>query len=216
MKQAAFILIFLSPFFMEKCLAQTESANSITTSSPSVKKFRANHITLAFTNAHTALPFSKFIRLVTGEIHPGFEVGTGITWKAKKKQEWFQTFKFGYSYHKLVQHSLVFYTETGYRYHLAAGLEASIKIGGGYMRAIIANQVFSDGQDNEKQYAKITSGRSQAILTASTGISKTFRKPALGIFLEYQQRLQTPFIKSYVPLLPYNILLIGVTIPLKK
>ena len=31
----------------------------------------------------------------------------------------------------------------------------------------------------------------------------------LQVFMNYQQRLQTPFVKSYVPLLPYNNLSLG-------
>ena len=35
----------------------------------------------------------------------------------------------------------------------------------------------------------------------------------LKLFIHYQQRLQMPFVKSYVPILPYNSFLIGITKP---
>jgi hypothetical protein len=38
----------------------------------------------------------------------------------------------------------------------------------------------------------------------------------MKIFASYQQRVQLPFVKSYVPLLPYNGLLIGLSRPLHK
>jgi hypothetical protein len=85
------------------------------------------------------------------------------------------------------------------------------------MRAIIATEVFSDGVEDGKQYAKISSGRSQGIASLSFGIGKEFKKLSrTRFFLEYQQRLQTPFIQSYVPLLPTNIMKVGVSIPFKR
>ena len=84
------------------------------------------------------------------------------------------------------------------------------------MRAIVANQVFSYEQEEGNKYSKIISGRSQAIITASFGISQNFQKPRCNLFLEYQQRLQTPFIQAYVPMLPYNILIVGFKVPFKK
>jgi len=206
-------LLILSLLCASAVSAQT------TQSSPSTSKksrFRLEHISFGFTNSHTAEPLGAFVELFIGELHPGIEVGTGFSWKNWKRQTIFQEFKFGYSYHRWVQHSIVLYTEFGYRYTLPKGFAATMKLGGGYMRAIIANQVFLDGQEDGVQYSKITSGRSQAIVTASMGISQTFQKPRGTLFLEYQQRLQTPFIQSYVPILPYNIIVAGFKIPLKK
>ena len=41
-------------------------------------------------------------------------------------------------------------------------------------------------------------------------------KKPLSVFATYQQRIQTPFVKSYVPLLPYNTLMLGCKITLKN
>jgi hypothetical protein len=173
-------------------------------------------LSIAFTNSHTALPFGSFSKLFTGPFHPGFEVGPEIKWSDKKKHDWFQNFRIGYSYHRLVQHSLVFYTEFGYRYKFPMGISSSVRLGGGYMRAIVANQVFADGQVDNQQYTKITSGRSQAIVMTTFNLSKDIGNKGHKFYIEYQQRLQTPFIQAYVDLLPYNIFLTGISIPLKK
>jgi hypothetical protein len=34
--------------------------------------------------------------------------------------------------------------------------------------------------------------------------------------MEYQQKIQAPFIKEYVPILLYNSLLLGVAVPINK
>lgn len=211
-KYIPFICLLL--FLAMNLSALSQSADS-SMSKKRVSKFKSNHWSIAFTNSHTALPFGSFSKLFTGPLHPGFETGTALVWSNKKKHDWFQSFRIGYSYHRLVQHSIVFYTELGYRYKLPHGFSASMRLGGGYMRAIVANQVFSDGQTDGIQYTKITSGRSQAILMTTLGLTKAIGPKGLKLYMEYQQRLQTPFIASYVNLLPYNILITGISIPVK-
>jgi hypothetical protein len=49
----------------------------------------------------------------------------------------------------------------------------------------------------------------------SVGINKKISPAGLKVFIQYQQRIQMPFIKSYVPLLPSNLLMAGIRIPCK-
>ncbi len=195
-------------------LSTISSAQEATTAKT---KRKTEYISLAFTNSHTAMPFASFSRLVTGKYHPGFEVSTGFNWKSRSKHDWTQSISLGYSYHRWVQHSLVLYTEFGYRYKLPGGFSADMNIGGGYMRAIIATEAFSDGVRKGAQYSKFSSGRSQAIGTLTFGVSKKINSGAgPSFFLQYQQRMQTPFIASYVPVLPYNIMKVGIAISLNN
>jgi hypothetical protein len=176
---------------------------------------RVKYITASIINAHTAKPFGSFTRLCHQDFHPGMEIGAGLNWKTKPKHDWFQEVRFGYFYHRWVQHSFSLYTEAGYRYKLPLNIAIEARLGAGYTRVIVANQVFADGYDKERKYTKITSGRSQAIFTTSFGINKTIIKGNdTRVFFQYQQRIQTPFVRSYVPLLPYNIAMLGVNIPL--
>jgi hypothetical protein len=92
---------------------------------------------------------------------------------------------------------------------------AIAKLGAGYMQAIPDSQIFI--LENDKGYVKKNNfGRAQAILNFGLSLQKQFTKPGGKIFLEYQQRLQVPFIPSYVPVLPYNILMIGCSFPMHK
>jgi hypothetical protein len=65
--------------------------------------------------------------------------------------------------------------------------------------------------DGEYKVVK-DAGRAQAMVVFNLGAGYNF---ALGsqypwqVFVTYQQRIQTPFIKSYVPLFPYNSLMVG-------
>jgi hypothetical protein len=176
---------------------------------------REKYLITTFTNAHTAKPFGSFGSLFTKELHPGFEFAAGMNWKTKAKHDWFQEIRFGYFYHRWVEHSFALYTEFGYRYKLPAHFEIEARLGGGYTRVIVANEIFSDGYDKDRQYTKITSGKNQAIITTSFAASKSISKANdTKVFFQYQQRIQTPFVQSYIPLLPYNMAMIGLRIRL--
>ena len=179
------------------------------------KKHKPDHISIAFTTMHTTFPFGSFSALFTKEFHPGFEIATGFNWKTKKKHDWFQTFDVGYSYHRFVQHSFVLYSEFGYRYKFLKTFSAAAKLGAGYLHAIPVGKIFELKEDGTYK-KKANLGRPQAMAGFSMDIAKKISASGLVLFLEYQQRLQLPFIKSYVPLLPSNMLMAGVKIPVKS
>ncbi len=179
------------------------------------QKHKPDHFSIAFTTLHTAFPFGSFSKLFTKEFHPGFEIGTGFNWKTKEKHDWFQTFNLGYSYHRFVQHSLALYSETGYRYNFRKSFSAAAKLGIGYLHAIPVGKIF-ELKDDGTYKKKTNLGRPQAMAGFSFSASKKIAPSGLAVFFEYQQRLQFPFIKSYVPLLPSNMLMAGINIPFKK
>lgn len=179
------------------------------------QRHKPDHYSIAFTTLHTDFPFGSFSNLFTKEFHPGFEVGTGITWKTKGKHAWFQDFQFGYSYQRFVQHTVVLYSEFGYRHQFLKTFSAEATIGAGYLQAISAVKVFKL-QSNGAYKKKNTIGRPQALGSLSVEISKKISADGKSLFLNYQQRLQLPFIKSYVPLLPSNILMFGIKVPVKS
>jgi len=179
------------------------------------QKHKPDHFSITFTTLHTAFPFGRFSKLFTKEFHPGFEIGTGFNWKTKAKHDWFQTFEFGYSYHRFVQHSLALYSEAGYRYKFLKKFSAEAKLGGGYLHAVPVGKIFKLKDDGTYE-KKSNLGRPQAMAGFSLCVSKKISISGPAIFLEYQQRIQLPFIKSYVPLLPSNMLMVGVTIPVKS
>lgn len=169
-------------------------------------------------NTGTAKPFSKFGNLVTSIQHPGIEAAYAFNWKTKARHDWYQEFKVGYFYHRFVQHAIPVYTDLGYRYKFSPKWSAQAVIGAGYMHSIPATAQLKLQDDGTYKKGKGI-GRSQGIAIANIGIAHVFRPEALRplkVFITYQQMLQTPFINSYVPLLPYNTLLVGIGIQLKS
>jgi hypothetical protein len=167
-------------------------------------------------NTASAYPFSKFTSLATKVQHPGIEVGYGFNWKTRNKHDWYQEIKAGYFYHRFVQHGIPFYTDFGYRYKFSKRWTSNIALGAGYLHSIPATTQFK--LDENGAYEKKKSiGRIQAMAVANLGAGYTLQgKLPLKIFTAYQQQIQMPFVKSYVPILPYNSLMVGVSMPFKN
>lgn len=176
---------------------------------------QARFVSVAVTNHHSAYPFSSFANLFKKEFHPGVEFGYGFNWKTAPKHDWYQTFKAGYFYHRFVQHAIPLSTQLGYRYKLNP-FQLSAALGAGYLHSIPATAVLQLSDDGTYEKAKGI-GRGQALFNFTLGaqyiIYKQKQRP-ISIFLDYQQQVQTPFIQSYVPLLPYNSIAFGISVPL--
>jgi len=172
---------------------------------------RQKEWSLAVMNTQSAMPFGKFAGMFSDQFHPGVEGGIGFNWKTKPKHDWFQEFKAGYFFHRFVQHAIPVYADFGYRYKFSKRLASGVMIGVGYLHSIPATAKLK--LDNNGEYANNKGiGRMQAM--AALGLQITFtmnpkaRRP-FNIFSRYQQQIQMPFVKSYVPLLPYNSFMIG-------
>lgn len=179
---------------------------------------RNKQISVAFLNTGSAYPFAEFGKLITTVQHPGIELGYGFNWKTKPKHDWFQEFKVSYFYHRFVQHGIPIYTDIGYRYKFSRELSAGVSFGAGYMQSIPATAKLKLGANGE--YKKDNGfGRSQAIAVISFSLGYSIHssvKNAPRLFVTYQQFLQTPFVKAYVPILPYNSILIGCGVPFRS
>jgi hypothetical protein len=178
---------------------------------------KEKQVTLAFTNSQSAYPFGSLSKLFSGPFHPGFEVGYGFNWKTKPKHDWYQAFRVGYFYHRFVQQGIPLYTQTGYRYKPWRQVHFNTALGLGYLHSIPGSAVLKANSDGEYENAKGI-GRSQVLINLSLGTRYALSKKenAASVFLQYTQQLQAPFIKSYVPLLPYNNIALGFSMPFKK
>lgn len=181
-----------------------------------ITQTKGRQISVAVTNNHSAYPFASFSKLFSGPFHPGAEAGYQFNWKTKAKHDWWQSFKAGVFHHRFVQTAIPIYTQFGYRYKPFDRLHMQGGLGAGYLHSIPATSVLKDDGNGSYEKAKGI-GRPQALVNLSVGVRYVLKgQMAPSIFLDYVQQLQTPFIKSYVPLLPYNSTSIGVSVPLKK
>lgn len=171
---------------------------------------KARNYLLSVFNAATQLPNGKSFGK---PLHLGGTAGAEFLYNRNPKNQWYQTAKLGFSYHKYVQSVVQLYSEFGYRRAIWRGTAAELRLGGGYLHAIPATEIFTlkDGV-----YKKKTNlGRPQAMAGAALALSYTLQKGAhpLRFSIDYQFYLQMPFVKSYVPLLPNTLLHIAVAAP---
>lgn len=175
-------------------------------------------ISIAFMNTSTANPFSQFGKLITTIQHPGIELCYSFNWKTKNQHDWYQEIKLAYFYHRFVQNAIPLYSDFGYRYKFSTRWTAQVAIGAGYIHSIPATAQLTLQDNGEYKNGKGI-GRKQGLAVVNIGaahiINPSAPKP-VKIFITYQQMLQMPFINAYVPLLPYNNLLVGISIPLKS
>jgi hypothetical protein len=174
-----------------------------------------HYMGLAVMNTQTDLPFGKFTGMFYKAFHPGIEFSYGKNFSIKNKHDWYYDFRLAYFYHRFVQHGIPLYSNLGYRYKINQRWSATVELGAGYLHSIPATAKLRLNSDGEYEPDKGL-GRMQvnACFAIGTGYLLNPADPSsLKLFINYQQRLQMPFVKSYVPLLPYNSFLIGITKP---
>ncbi|MEO6611138.1 MAG: hypothetical protein ABIT05_03365 [Chitinophagaceae bacterium] len=186
--------------------------------STAVSAQKINYTSIAVFTTQNAMPFGKFTGLFSETLHPGIEAGYGKIFSAKKKHEWTAELKLAYFYHRFVQHGIPLYLNMGYRYLVKKNFSIETSLGAGYMHSIPATAKLKLNNDGEYENNKGI-GRMQSIVTFNAGVGYILHPRATRptrIFASYQQRVQFPFVKSYVPLLPYNSFIIGLSRPLYK
>ena len=176
------------------------------------------YLSFAVLTTQNAKPFGKFAGLFDDVIHPGIQAAYGRNIAMAQHHDWFVEFRIGYFYHRFVQHAIPFYLNFGYRYKVTDHFSAEASLGAGYLHSIPASAQLK--LDSNGDYVKGKGiGRMQAMATFSLGFGYTLNAHAarpIKIFTSYQQMLQMPFVRSYVPVLPYNTFLIGVCYNLKS
>ncbi len=178
---------------------------------------KQKYLAIATYNTQTDYPFGKFAAMFSKVYHPGIEVTWGKNFSVKQKHDWFWDLRASYFFHRFVQHGIPVYTNIGYRYKFSKRFSADAALGGGYMQSIPATAKLKlDANGDYKNNNRV--GRAQAIAAFGIGAGYNIH-PSSGrpikIFIAYQQRIQMPFVKSYVPLLPYNSFMIGFSRPIK-
>ncbi len=172
---------------------------------------------IAVYNTENAKPFGKFAGLFGEILHPGIEAGYGKNFSIREKHEWFLELKIACFYHRFVQTGIPLYLNFGYRYKFNNHFSGETSLGAGYMHSIPATAKLKMNSDGEYTNNKGL-GRMQFMASYSLGFDYTpnpsSSKP-VRIFTGYWQSIQMPFVKSYVPLLPYNSFAIGISKPIK-
>ena len=191
MKRISLVLLLVAPFVL------------------SAQNWRANPVSFSVFNNATMLPPASLIAVFNQPIHPGFTAGYEFGWKEEGKHKWFQNVGFSYFYHRFVYQAIILNSQAGYRWY-AGNFSAEGYLQAGYMHAFYLTDravMQSDGT----YIAKKGFGKPQFITGLGAGFGYNFgRSDQLRrIFIDYDIRLQMPFVQNYVTLLPNGTLSLG-------
>lgn len=187
-----------------------------------------------FNNA-TLLPPASIIAVFNQPIHPGISFSYEFGWKETIKSpifkrintyelggnrvytgKWFQNIGLAWFYHQHVNHALLLTSYAGYRRYFGK-FSAEASIHAGYMHAfLLTERAVKQADGSWKTERGI--GKPQFIAGAGVGVGYDagYHYNIRRIFLNYDFRLQMPFVKSYVPLLPNGLLSVGLQFTLFK
>jgi hypothetical protein len=160
-------------------------------------------------NIQTAMPFSSFDVMFTEVFRPYIEVGYSLRLKGYTKSALWLDGHLGYFNHRFVQQALPLHVHLRYQHQIAqkTGLRASL--GGGYTHAFPFEGRYRTNESGD--YESVGGlGRAQAGFGLMVGASHKLTEK-FELSLEYRILFQTPFVKSYVPLLPFEMLQLGLT-----
>lgn len=178
--------------------------------------WKSTPITVSILNNATMLPPASLTATFNQPIHPGFILASEFGWKENTKGKWFQNASLGYIYHQLANQSFLLFTQAGYRkYWGKFSLEGSLQTG--YMNCIsLTDRIVRN--ENDQYEASKGWGKSQFIIGAGTsvGFSPVSSGRLKRIFLAYDIRMQMPFVKSYVTILPNGALSLGCQFTINK
>lgn len=167
-----------------------------------------------FNNA-TLMPPASLTATFNQPIHPGLTITYEFGWNETPTHKWFQNAGISYMYHRFVYQAILLNTQAGYRWKINRfSIEAYLQLG--YMHAFFLTDravLQADGTYTQKQGF----GKPQFITGTGIGFGYDFGgdKRIRRIFLNYDIRLQMPFVKSYVPLLPNGALSLGMQFNVK-
>lgn len=178
--------------------------------------WKTNPISISVFNNATMLPPASLTATFNQPIHPGITVAYEFGWKETDKYKWFQNAGISYFYHRYVYQAILLNSQAGYRWKIN-NFSVEGYLQAGYMHAFLLTDravLQSDGTYLAKQGL----GKPQFIAGAGAGIGYNFGDTKLlrRIFLNYDVRLQMPFVKSYVTLLPNGALSLGIQFTLGK
>jgi len=172
-------------------------------------------MSLSVFNNATMLPPASLTSVFNQPLHPGIAASYEFGWREKTYGKWFQNATFGYFSHRYVYRALLLYSQAGYRRNLGyLSVEGSLHAG--YMHAfLITDRLVPQGDGTYK--AKKGFGKPQFITGAGLGLGYNIGGMDSGrrIFLNYDIRIQMPFVKSYVTLLPNGIVSLGMQLTLE-
>jgi hypothetical protein len=167
-------------------------------------------------NQAVSLPVSGIPATTYSQFHPGLDLFAEKSFGSKEHHQWVLSANAGMNYHRFFQTALRLYGWGEYQYNLNERWDIRAGLGLGYLHAFPDYEQFVKNKDGGWDLVSPVAGRPQFLAGLGFGVSRALKqdKPD-GMKLELRLRtfLQARFAGSYIPLLPSNALMLGISAP---
>jgi len=167
-----------------------------------------------FSNNVVSLPVTGLPATTYAQFHPGLDLFTGFRLNQHSRHQWWVHADLGVYYHRFFQTGLRLHGSIDYRYVISSRLSVDAGLIAGYMHSFTWYDVFElDGDGVYKKIAKLK-GRPQVLGGFRIGVSTPLmpvKVDGLALHLDLRTYLQAPFAGAYIPIIPTNTLMLGVS-----
>lgn len=168
----------------------------------------------AVSNNVTSWPVIGYPELFYSQLHPGLDIIFEKQINKKTKNQFWAEANLGGFYHRFFQTAVKLNAAIHYRYFFNPRVFTDVGIGGGYLHSFYHYEVFKLNSDGN--YVKETGikGRPQFVMGVCLGAGFGLKKsdPTLWrLLIQFRSNAQGIFSGSFVPVVPYNAFLVGVT-----
>ena len=179
---------------------------------------KLSRLGIELSNNITSFPVTTYPQLFYSQFHPGMDIFKSWKWnKSLKNQVWYSGNIGGY-YHRFIQTAIRIYPSVEYERIFGKSFSANIGLGAGYSLAFENMETFDLQDDGTYKQIKFVA-RSQYLVQFGFGCSYSLKKEdreGMRISLRFKTFIQGPFVSGYVPMLPVNSFMIGVSVPIKS
>ena len=172
----------------------------------------------SISNNTTGLPITGYGSLFYSQFHPGAEVFYEYKLNKKEVNQFWIKGTFGGYYHRFFQTALRLQLDVDYRLAFSKFVALDIALGGGYLHSFTDYQRFKLNDQGEYEKIHGIAGRAQFVAGLTLGANVALLKSdpeKIRLLIQFRTLMQGPFVANYVPLLPVNSFLLGLSFPLK-
>lgn len=148
------------------------------------------------------------------KLHPGVDLILEKQVNKKIKNQFWAEANLGGFYHRFFQTAAKLNVNLHYRYFFNTRIYSDIGIGGGYLHSFYHYQVFKLNSDGDYVKESGIKGRPQFLMGICLGAGFGVKKSdpdLLRILIQFRSNAQGIFSGSFVPVVPYNTFLIGLS-----
>jgi len=152
-------------------------------------------------------------------LHLGVGLGVGYHFNSNQTHKLLQSTYLNYFYHNNWQRATQLYTESSYEYTFLDKYKVTpFALGGGYVLSKSDLESF-EWDEQEKEYKKVNSPiRHNWMISLGSSIAIksgiTINEQNLSFNMSYRFQVQGIVIEETVPVMPYSVLLLGMSLPL--